>query len=167
MAKFRDAFLYRMDLLGRGIPNKFGLRQYDIVLRVNGWSGQTAGDGNLTVTDYDVTVNTTEPDSGNNRPNVRQLSQKDVIASGGLYSDIDFRIGPLTPQFVNPIDGLTYGTLPTDVEKTVQATPQDIQIIIKGPGMKDQTNGDAFKIIGSDFSHNFGYFFTVRKTGAT
>lgn len=167
MTKFRDKFMYRMDKLGRGIPNKFGLRQFDIFLQVKSWSGQTAGEGTQTVLTVPVWVNTTKPNSGNNRPNVRQLSQQDVVASGGELSDIDFKIGPLTPSFVNPRDGYTYGTLPSDIEKMVQSNPQEIYVIIKGPGMSDSVNGDKFKIISSDFTHNFEYFFTARKIGVS
>lgn len=162
MTKLRDSLLPVFDLVARGIPNILGLRQYDVALRIVSWTGARPGLGTKTVTDYPVTVNQNQP--GNNRPKVTLVSTREVIASGGLYTDGDYRIGPLTPQYTT-IDGYTYGTLPDDIEQLVRTNPQEIYFNMMGPGMSDPIGGDWFKLVEANFSKNFGYTLVIRKAG--
>jgi hypothetical protein len=159
MTKLRDKLLPVFDKVARGIPNKLGLRQFDISLRIVSWSGTRPGLGTKTVTDYPVTVN--QNTAGNNRPKVKSISSHEIIASGGLYSQDDYRIGPLTPQYVS--GGITYGTLPSDVEIAIQAHPAEVFFNMQGPGMT-AISGDWFSLIDADFSKNFGYTLVIRKT---
>lgn len=160
--KLRDTLLPVFDTVARGIPNLLGLRQYDVSLRVVSWSGARPGLGTKTVADHPVTVN--QNTAGNNRPKVILVSTREVIASGGRYVDGDFRIGPLTPQYTTSAG--TFGTLPGDLEQQLQTHPSEVYFNLKGPGMNDQTNGDWFKLVETNFAKNFGYTIIVRKAGS-
>jgi len=162
MVKLRDKLLPVFDKVARGIPNKLGLRQYDVTLRIVSWSGARPGLGVKTVVNHDITVNQAKPD--NDRPKVKLLTTRDIIASGGRYTEGDYRIGPLTPQYTK--NGITYGTVPEDIEQQIQVSPQEIYFNLKGPGMSDPVGGDWFSLLSSDFSKNFGYNFVVRKTAS-
>lgn len=164
MTKLRDSLLPVFDTVARGIPNILGLRQYDVSLRIVRWSGARPGLGTKTVINHPITVNQNQ--TGNNRPKVVLVSTRELIASGGKYTDGDYRIGPLTPQYTD-INGDTYGTLPSDIEQAVRDNPQEIFFNMKGPGMSDQVNGDWFKMVEANFSRNFGYTIVIRKTGQT
>ena len=160
-AKFRDQFLPLVDLIGQGLPNMFGLRQFDLSLTLVSWSGTRPGLGTKTLTTYPITVN--QAQAGNDRPKVEQVSTRDIIASGGLYSQGDYRIGPLTPSYLGP-DGYTVlGTLPNHIEQAVQSNPQEIFINMQGPGMSDPVAGDWFKLVEANFTKNFRYEIVIRK----
>lgn len=162
MTKFRDAFLPVVDQIGRGLPNLFGLPQYDVSLSVVSWSGARPGLGTLTAGGpYALTVNADQ--LGNNRPKVVQVTAREVFASGGLYAEGDYRIGPLTPAYV-ALDGSPAGTLPSDVERLVVSNPQEVFFNLKGPGMSDPTGGDWFKLVEANFAKPFRYTFVIRKT---
>lgn len=162
MTKFRDAFLPVVDQIGRGIPNLFGLRQYDVSLSVVSWTGARPGLGTSTVHTYPITVNQNQ--TGDNRPKVVQVSAREVIASAGLYTEGDYRIGPLTPSYTT-VDGNTFGTLPSDIEQALQTRPQEIFFNLNGPGMSDEIEGDWFKLVEANFAKNFRYEIVIRKLG--
>ena len=160
MTKLRDKLLPVFDKVARGIPNKLGLRQFDISMRIVTWTGARPGLGTKVTTDYPVTVN--QNMAGNNRPKLVSVSSREVVASGGRYSTDDYRVGPLTPQYVK--NGITYGTLPSDVEISIKTIPTEIFFNLKGPGVSDAINGDWFSLVDADFSKNFGYTLVIRKT---
>lgn len=160
MAKLRENLLPVFDKIARGIPNKLGLRRYDLFIRTIQWSGDRPGLGTQTVVDFPITVN--QGEIGNDRPKVVQLKSGEIIASAGRYSDGDYRIGPLTPSYVE--NGITYGSLPSDIEVAVQTNPQEIFINMRNPDVEEE--GNWFKIINTNFSRNFGYTFVIRQTAS-
>lgn len=161
MPKFRDKHLYLVDKIGRGLPNKFGLRQFDISIKTISYTGDRVSEGTPTSTTYNITVN--QNAVNNNRPEVKLLKSGEIAASGGRYVFGDFRIGPVTPQYVK--NGVTYGTLPSDIELTVNSNPEEVFFNMKGPGMSDSVNGDWFTLVETNFTKNFGYLFIIRKSG--
>lgn len=132
-----------------------GSRKYDVVLRVIDWSGGTAGDGTKTVTDTPLLIQ-------GRRVKVRRVSQKDVLASGGQYEDIDYRIGPFTPTFSGAIGPIQNGGLdPSAFDPTTTAAAREFYFRITGPGIED---GAWFTKIAQETDRNWSYYFTVRKT---
>src|SRR5205085_2172940 len=89
----REDFLPVVDEYRGLLDTQFGLRRYDVAMVVTTWSGELPGDGEPTPTVTPIVVD------GNKRPKVEQLSEREVLASGGLYQDQDVRVGPLTPEF--------------------------------------------------------------------
>lgn len=133
-----------------------GLRRYDVVMRVVVWSGQSAGEGTKTTTDTPLRIQ-------GKRPGVRRMKSEDVVASGGLYSDVDMRIGPFTPSFTGAGGPYASGGLePVAFDPAKDASTRTIHYKITGPGMEA---GAWFKKIAQETDSAFSYYFTVRKTG--
>lgn len=137
----------------RVLLDTLGFRRYDILLRVVDWDGATAGKGNKTVTDTNLTIQDTH------RIKVRRLTSQDILASGGKFSDGDFRIGPITPTFTD-INGQSGGH---DVSYFDPAKATGVHrsfyFRLTGPGME---SGKWFKKIDQQVDTNFSYYFTVR-----
>jgi hypothetical protein len=89
---------------------------------------------------------------------VRQLTQRDVIASGGLYTTQDLEI-TLTPAFSTAV--LTGGLSVLSLDPATTSHPQEIFFKVTGPGYP---SGAWFKKIGQNFSEALTYKITLRKT---
>ncbi len=149
----REALLPVIDQL-RGLPGQLGLRQYTVSVVKREWTGERVGLGYNTDTETPIRV-----DLGSYTPKVQMLSSRDIIASGGLYTDQDLKIGPITPPFVgSTLDGSAI----TIFDPTPGDVPTEIFFKITGPGYP--TAGAWFKKVAQDVTGNFRYMFTVRKT---
>ena len=132
-----------------------GFRHYDIVLRTVEWTGQTAGEGNYEVNDYPLTIQ-------GRRIGVGLVKTADVVASGGEYTDIDYRIGPITPTYSDPLATFPTGGMDvSDFDLPVETTKRQIYFRLTGPGIED---GAWFKKNSQEVHRNWSYVFTVRKT---
>jgi hypothetical protein len=96
----------------RGIPGKLGLRPFPVLIRVRSWSGARAGLGTATDTDTDLL-------RVGEKPHVRQLSEREILASGGLYQDQDL-------ELVLTADYATGGTSLATLEPETNTQPQEI-----------------------------------------
>lgn len=150
----RESLLEILDYT-RGIPTLLDFRRYDVTLRVISWTGSRVGVGTSTVTDYPIVVNELM-----DRPKVKLLTTDEIIASNGLYVDGDYRVGPITPQYVALINGNTYGLTPDDISIPINPKPTEIYFILTGPLMP---NGHAFDLIKFDVSRNLHYTVVIRK----
>lgn len=144
------------DVLGildqaRGLVDDLGLRPYRVYLRTIAWSGARSGLGTATTTTTELTV------QGTKRPKVKQLSAKDVIASGGAFEDTVFEIGPFTPPFAGG------GTATTSLNPAMGSTPTEVYYIVVGPGTP--TNGWLCERMSDKLDSPFRYMVTVRKKG--
>lgn len=152
----RDALLPAIDAI-RGIPAQLGLRLYTVAITARTWTGARPGIG----TSSDVTTGI-KIDLGIYQTKVTQITERDIIASGGLYNDQDLRVGPITPPFA----GSTADNSAISVfDPPVGAAPVELFFLITGPNMP--AGGAYFKRIGVDVSKSFRYMFTIRKTGET
>ena len=90
---------------------------------------------------------------------VRQLKRSEVFASGGLYSDQDLKVGPLTPAYVNPVTG-GY----TDVAIEPAAAPaSEVFWLVSGPQVP--ATGGVFVQIGEEATA-LHYYVILRKAPA-
>ena len=150
----RDALLPAVDTL-RGIPNQLGLRLFAVTVYSRTWSGSRPGVGTPVHVELPIKVS-----GGSGQVRVRQLSQRDVIASGGALEDVDYAVGPITPPYIGSAqddDQISVFNPP------VQIPPLDIVFRITGPGMG--TTGVFCKKIGQDVTQNFRYMLRLRRTG--
>lgn len=132
-----------------------GFRRFDVVLRVVDWSGSTVGEGTPTRTDTPLVIQ-------GRRVKVRRVAQKDVLASGGQFEDVDYRIGPFTPTFSGAIGPIQSGGLdPRAFDPEASGSSREFYFKITGPGLDD---GAWFKKIAQEIERNWSYYFTVRKT---
>jgi hypothetical protein len=150
----RQALLPVIDRL-RGLPDSLGLRLYAVQIVVRTWSGSRAGLGGNTDTATGLKV-----DLGVHNIKVVQVTQQDVIASGGLYSNQDLKVGPITPPFPGSAkddDAIAIW----DPVPVLGAPGAEVFFFITGPGM---LGGAWFKKVGQNVTKNFRYEFTVRRT---
>lgn len=138
----------------RVLLSDLGFRQYDVVRRVVRWTGEQPGDGTRSAEDTPITIQ-------GRRPGTHKISQKDVIASGGLYEDGDWRIGPFTPLFTGAIGPITDGGVDIDtLDPPVEGTGLEVYWQLTGPGFAD---GAWFKRIAREVSPVFSISIVVRK----
>lgn len=95
MADFADAFLPALDQL-RGIAGILGFRGTKVTVRVVSWTGARQGLGIQSYIDTVLTVASNNPQN----PRVTQVNARDALASGGLYTNQDLKVGPFSPPFL-------------------------------------------------------------------
>lgn len=150
----RDSLLSSVDIL-RGLPAALGLRLHTVTVRVRIWSDERPGKGNDIQRDTSIKVNFA---LGNVK--VRNMSQKDVIASGSLYTEQDLVVGPVTPPYIgSTVDNDQINVFDPDTSQS----PIEVFFNIKGPGYSSQ--GDWFKKVGQRVDQPFRYMIYLRKTG--
>lgn len=134
----------------RALLSDVGLRPYRVSVRVTKWK-ESLGVGPKTVTDTELTVADGKP------PKVRQLSAKEIVASGGQLGDLMLEVGPLTPPYTGG------GVETSDITPETNAFEQEVQYIVFGPGMP--SDGALFSKVSDKFDSPFRYMFTIKKTG--
>lgn len=146
----RDKYLAKLDKYRGKLDTKWDLRRYTVEHVSTTWTGDIPGEGTTTGPVYTPIVV-----DGDKRPKVTQLTQRDVIASGGLYQDQDLRIGPLTP----PIAG-GGGTEITTFDPSPTGPSTTVMFRITGPGCE---GGALYRKVGQDVAGNFRYSIIVRR----
>lgn len=149
----RDALLPAVDVM-RGIPGLLGQRLFTVSVVVRSWDGSRQGIGSNTDGSTNVRV-----DMGQFQVKVRQVTEKDIIASGGLYTDQDLKVGPITPPYPG---GKANNSDISIFDPAVGTNPTEVFFNVKGPG--HPVEGSWYKKIGQDVTPVFHYEFTVRKT---
>jgi hypothetical protein len=153
----RTSLLPALDAI-RGIPTILGLRLHIVTVRIRQWTGERPGEGSYVDTNTGLKV-----DLAIGNVKVRNLTQKEVIASGGLFTDQDLIVGPITPPYQGSAtdnDAISVFDPPTQVG-VVSAT--EIFFNIQGPGYG--ATGNWFKKIGQRTDQPFRYMLYLRNTG--
>jgi hypothetical protein len=146
----------------RGIPGELGLRSRSVTLLVRTWTGAQPGFGTLTDT-RTVLTNNSYPGQAQN-PRIREISNREIIASGGLYRDRDIKIGPLTPSYVADLMRPAGGVTDANVDPPVTVSPTETFWLVAGPTMP--AGGAWCEKIEEEYGA-FHYFVVVRATGKT
>lgn len=145
---FRTGLLKRVDRIRR-IPQKLDLRQNTIDIVLRKWSSGTVGKGTKSETIERLYV------GGNCNIRVRQVTSEDIVASGGLLTAQDIKIGPFTPEFPG-------GGLPQFVYDP-PSQGAEVLFIIKGHGFED---GRQYKRKTDSAVANFTSWLFLSSTGA-
>jgi hypothetical protein len=129
---FRDKILSPLDAI-RGIGGRLGLRRFTVTVRQRAWTGGIPGQGTSSDT---TTVLQNIDATGTAQPViVRQVSRSEAIASGGLYTERDVRVGPMTPTyaatFFQPSGG---GYTDGQVNPGPVSGATQLQYLVAGPG---------------------------------
>jgi len=146
----------------RGLPGLLGLRIYTVQVCYETWSGTDAsgrsgvGIGTKTLS----ALMTLRVDQGGAAPHVRQVSQKDIIASGNLYQDQDLKVGPMTP----PYTGSTKDDDQILIFDPASTPPESLHFFVTGPGY---ASGAWFKKIGDKVDGPISWFIFLRKNPVT
>ena len=153
VATLRNTLLPALDAI-RGISGALGMRLFTVSVVQRTWSGSRAGIGNSTDLTSGVKV-----DLGIYQTRVRQVSMREIVASGGFYQDQDMLVGPITPPFAGSAldnDAITV------FDPLSMSLPTEIFFNIQGPGAP--ASGFWYKKISQDVTKVFDYTFTVRRT---
>jgi hypothetical protein len=116
----------------RAIRGVLGLNPFTVTVRVRTWTGARPGLG--TKTDKTTTLTVGVPPLGPQPCTVREVTNQEIITSGGLYRARDLKIGPLTPSYmagILPAGGWGDGT----VDAPVQGSAAEVFWNVAGPGM--------------------------------
>lgn len=149
----RDSLLPCIDVI-RGVPGALGFRLYTVAVYSRTWTGSRVGLGTNVDTSTGVKIAL-----GLYQTKITQVSERDVIASGNLYSTEDLKVGPITPPF-------TGSTLDNDAitvfDPVVGASPTEVFFNVKGPGYP--ATGAWFKKVSQTVTTSLRYTFVVRRT---
>lgn len=121
------------------------------------WSGARIGQGAKT----DVV---TEITCAGAPPKVKQLSDEDIVSSGGRYNQGDVRVGPLTPLYATS-SGNGGVDLSTFMPSPVSGVPSEVFFKVTGPGYPAE--GGFFKMLSNDGSFTTNYTFVLRQRAET
>ena len=149
----RDALLPVVDVF-RALPGALGLRLFSVSIVQRTWTGTRAGFGTSTDVATGLKV-----DLGIYQTKITLISANDAIASGGLYTNQDLRVGPITPPFSG---SFADGDAITVFEPVVGASPTEIFFNVKGPGYP--AAGAWFQKVSQDVTKSFRYTFVIRRT---
>jgi hypothetical protein len=123
-------------------------RTVQVVIQAKTWDGYAMGQGTGTP------VNTTISP----KPKVRQVTAREVAASGGLFTLEDLKVGPITPDY--DCSGDTGGYTPAQLDP--EGGPKT-EILYLLTGDVDGT----YRLIRSDYTHPTGYFLYLRLAART
>ena len=138
----------------RGYGGRLGLRPFTVTMRVRTWSGSVPGEGAPTDVDTVITV------AGGTQPvKCEQVSSRDIFASGGLYTDADWKVGPFTPLYSGG------GFDATSFDPPVGGQPTEVFWILKGRDLPPE--GALHEKIGSTRDSALHYYIVLRATGRT
>lgn len=152
---FRDDILEDIDEI-RGIPGDFGIRLFTVTVMSRTWTGDRPGIGSKSDVSQSILVA-----RGSFSTRLREVTSRDILASGGLYQIQDVKIGPFTPPFLGSDANGSAISVFDPLPKPGLGTELFFKIV--GPGYA--AGGDWFKKIDSDVSRPFSYTLVLRKTG--
>ena len=113
----------------RGVPGTLGMRPWTVSVRRREWSGERVGVG--VPTDFDTPLSV---QFGRSNPRVQEISNRDVVASGGAFSSGDIKVGPLTPSCLASVSSALGGHSPADLDPDVSVRPSEVLFFVTGPG---------------------------------
>jgi hypothetical protein len=148
----------------RSIGGILGLRVFTVTVAVRSTAGPRPGTANTTTTPVQLT--NTGPDGTLYPVMVKQVSRRDLIASGGLYVDGDYKVGPITPPYPAGLFGIAGGFDDTTVDPPLTANPaRAVEIIwhMTGPGLP-QTTGAVMERVDGEATGLHRYV-VLRRTG--
>lgn len=153
MTTLRDSLLPVIDVIRGILDAPLGMRQCQVSVVTNTWTGGAYPGAPGSTKTQVVTPLKVDGQS----PGVTLVSQKDIIASGGLYQEMDLRVGPLTPKFTGG------GIDPTTLDNQSGGQNTEIFFLVSGPGIG--SGSGYYKKVGQTLiPGNFRYEIVIRKT---
>jgi hypothetical protein len=151
----RDSLLPAVDII-RGIPAILGLRPHIVTVRVRTWDGARPELGAPTDVDSPLKV-----DVAIANVKVRNVTQKEIVASAGLYTQQTLVVGPITPPYLGSrVDNDQINIF----DPPVGTSALEVFFQIQGPGYNG-TPGDWFKKVAQRTDQPFRYMLWLEKTG--
>lgn len=130
----------------RAIPARLDERPTTVTIRTRTWAGGLPGREGAT-THVDVVLTPT--------PKVREISQREIVNSGGRYQAGDLRVGPITPAYT----GGGY----TEAQLAPVVTSDAVEVVYVLAGY---ISGEYARVdLSQDRSHS--WFLTLTRTRRT
>lgn len=150
MPSFVERFKPRLDRLRTKIPTGIGVRSVTLTVRSTLFEGDLMTGGQTVVTD------TVIGGPAGARYKVREVSAKEVVASGGKFQHGSLRVGPITPPY--PGGAFTRDELLPPTEKG-----GDVLY-----GVTDSSGRTQWcELQGSDTLHDLHWYLVLNPTGTT
>lgn len=105
---FGEDILPGLDAL-RAIGGALAVRPFTVKVRRRVWSSVRPGMPGASKVDTDVTLTNLGADGVAYPVRVRQVSRSEALSSGGLYTNRDLKVGPVSPVFAASAFGLAGG----------------------------------------------------------
>lgn len=144
----------------RALAGALGLRPYTVMVRIRTWSGERPGIGSRL--DVNTVLTNTYLDGTLQNIRVKQVSRRDIIASGGLYADQDLHVGPITPPYPAGIFGAAGGFNDPNFDPVTQNSATEVFWNMTGPGLPTNV-GAWFKKQGEEATAQH-YYIILRKS---
>jgi hypothetical protein len=148
----------------RSIGGLLGLRPFTVTLRLRTTWANRPGPG-MRQDGEPITLTNRGPDGKLYPVMVKQVSRQDVIQSGGLYAEGDYKVGPMTPPYPAGLSGAGggFGDESLDPGPTADLSHSIEELwTMHGPGLPE--GGLRMTRIGLDATA-LHYIVTLRRTG--
>lgn len=145
MGDFRDELLADVDSIRAEIAGPTGLdvQMHQVQIVVKRWVGERPGSaGGFTKTITDL----------GRRYNVREVSTREVNASGGKYQVGDVKVGPITPEFPGG------GFAPSELAPEPDDARDEILYLLTGP------HGGTYSRRALESFRAFSYYLVLTRT---
>ncbi len=151
---FRTGLLAALNAIRGSAPRALDVRPHTVTVQIQDSDADVPG----TAGDHKATTETLlTTGDGLTNPRVREVSAKDVIASGGTLTARDLKVGPFTPAFGG-------GGVPESlVDPGYGPAGRTLYFKVTGPGMG--ATGRIFERIHGEPLPNFSNFLYLRSIG--
>lgn len=161
----------------RGLRGQLGYAPIAVTVRVVTTAAGAPGQGGPpTIVDTPLYVATSTPTGeggvdndapvtfGPQNPRVVQVSDRDALASNGLYTNQEMKVGPLTPEFMATLAWESGGVAASTLDPPVApgAGSKEIFFKLSGGGYQQPV---WFKRIGDSVEHSTRYFVILKRSG--
>lgn len=127
----------------RGIAGSLGLRSFNVFQQTS-----TNSNGEVFLGYGTTSTIETQLLVGGYSPKVEQVSEKEVLASGGVYTAQDLKVGPFTPDYLTS----------SELSPTLNAGTS-ARFRITGPGIP---SGSIYQLISTEFG-TLHHYLILRK----
>jgi hypothetical protein len=160
LPNFQQTILSDLDEI-RGIAGELGLRPYTVTVQLLTYSGLRVGLGTKTAGPV-LTLQNISSGPFPQPVRVRQLTRKEIVASGGLYTDRDFKVGPMTPAYGAYVNQFAGGNTDAQLDPEATIYPTEVIWAMTGPGLP--AGGATCAKIGEEATA-LHYFLFLRQSG--
>jgi hypothetical protein len=149
MASLRQNLLPVLEK-ARAIAGTLGFRPYEVWVRTTTYAGTRVGQGASSSTETRLLV-------GGQNPKVREVKRRDVSSGSNAFVDLEYDIGPMTPQF--PGGGIEVAT----VAPQRGTSPTEVHYVLKGGDLP--TSGLLCQKVSSNHDRPLRIMVRVRSVG--
>jgi hypothetical protein len=148
----------------RALPaSPFGLRESAVSVVTRTWSSGRIGYPDSTATSYTDTTPLPIVHTGGFNPKIREMSTREISASGGLYELGDLIVGPITPRYPDAPAAQVGGYTEAQVAPRVAADAPGVEVIylVTGP------EAGRYRRVTVTVDHALHYTLVLRRSNKT